>query len=123
MDRLLLEGMVFFGRHGALPAERELGARLDVGAHRALLETTVQALGLHEEVRVTTRREERGHLSGVRVLVEWAEGTRRNVPELERMVASATLPEPVRARALDAIGRLARAESAVHGLPVADLHL
>lgn len=24
-DRILLEGMVFFGHHGALPAERELG--------------------------------------------------------------------------------------------------
>ena len=30
MDRLLLQGMVFFGRHGALPAERELGARFQV---------------------------------------------------------------------------------------------
>jgi len=30
MDRLLLEGMVFFGRHGALAAERELGARFTV---------------------------------------------------------------------------------------------
>ena len=30
MDRLLLEGMAFFGRHGALAAERELGARFTV---------------------------------------------------------------------------------------------
>jgi dihydroneopterin aldolase len=30
MDRLLLEGMTFFGRHGVLPAERELGARFSV---------------------------------------------------------------------------------------------
>lgn len=30
MDRLLLEGMTFFGRHGTLPAERELGARFSV---------------------------------------------------------------------------------------------
>lgn len=30
MDRLLLEGMTFFGRHGALLAERELGARFSV---------------------------------------------------------------------------------------------
>lgn len=29
-DRLLLHGMVFFGRHGALAAERELGARFGV---------------------------------------------------------------------------------------------
>jgi dihydroneopterin aldolase len=30
MDRLLLQGMVFFGRHGALAAERDLGARFQV---------------------------------------------------------------------------------------------
>jgi dihydroneopterin aldolase len=29
-DRVLLEGMVFFGRHGVLPAERELGQRFVV---------------------------------------------------------------------------------------------
>ena len=30
MDRLLLEGMAFTGRHGVLPAERELPARFRV---------------------------------------------------------------------------------------------
>jgi len=30
MDRLLLHGMVFFGRHGHRPAERELGQRFSV---------------------------------------------------------------------------------------------
>jgi dihydroneopterin aldolase len=29
-DRILLEGMVFFGRHGTLPAEQELGQRFVV---------------------------------------------------------------------------------------------
>ena len=36
MDRLLLEGMVFFGRHGALAAERELGARFTVDVELGL---------------------------------------------------------------------------------------
>ena len=30
MDRILREGMAFFGRHGVFPAERELGARFTV---------------------------------------------------------------------------------------------
>lgn len=30
MDRVLMKGMAFFGRHGVFPAERELGARLTV---------------------------------------------------------------------------------------------
>jgi dihydroneopterin aldolase len=32
VDRILMEGMVFFGRHGVFPAERELGARFTVDA-------------------------------------------------------------------------------------------
>jgi len=30
MDRIILKGMHFFGYHGVLPAERELGQRFDV---------------------------------------------------------------------------------------------
>jgi dihydroneopterin aldolase len=30
VDRILMEGMTFFGRHGVFPAERELGARFTV---------------------------------------------------------------------------------------------
>ena len=115
--------IAYFDCPSGISGDMALGALLDVGAHRALLETTVQSLGLSDEVRVTTRREERGHLSGVRVLVECGEGPRRGVPELRRVVGEAQLPEPVRGRALEAIGRLARAESAVHGLPLEDLHL
>ena len=36
MDRLLLEGMIFFGRHGALAAERDLGARFTVDVELGL---------------------------------------------------------------------------------------
>src|SRR5438445_6917895 len=80
-------------------------------------------MGLAGEVRLETRREDRGHLSGVRVLVHCEEGPPRTLPELERRVAEADLPSPVRRRALDALGRLGRAESAVHGLPADRLHL
>jgi dihydroneopterin aldolase len=61
MDRLLLEGMTFFGRHGALPAERELGARFSVdvelvadlrrAGHTDRLEDTVDYSKVYEVVR------------------------------------------------------------------------
>jgi pyridinium-3,5-bisthiocarboxylic acid mononucleotide nickel chelatase len=115
--------IAYFDCPSGISGDMTLGALLDVGADVALLDAAVQALGLAAEVRVTTRREERGHLTGVRVLVECAEGPRRSVPELERVVADAGLPEPVRRHALGAIGRLARAESAVHGVPIQELVL
>jgi uncharacterized protein (TIGR00299 family) protein len=115
--------IAYFDCPSGISGDMTLGALLDVGADVALLDATVRALGLAPEVRVVTRREERGHLSGVRVLVECVEGPRRNVAELQRVVADADLPEAVRGRALEAIGRLARAESAVHGLTTEDLVL
>ncbi len=36
MDRILLEGMSFFGHHGAYPAERELGTHFTVDAELEL---------------------------------------------------------------------------------------
>jgi pyridinium-3,5-bisthiocarboxylic acid mononucleotide nickel chelatase len=115
--------IAYFDCPSGISGDMALGALLDVGADAALLDATVRALGLAGEVRIASRREERGHLGGVRVLVECGEGPHRSVPELEQVVARATLPEPVRRRGLEAVGRLARAESAVHGRPVEELHL
>jgi dihydroneopterin aldolase len=60
-DRILLQGMVFFGRHGTLPAERELGQRfvVDVELHLDLalagrsddLTLTVDYSEAHRQVR------------------------------------------------------------------------
>jgi dihydroneopterin aldolase len=50
MDRLLLEGMAFFGRHGALPAERELGGRFGVDV---ALEADLGQAGLSDRLEDT----------------------------------------------------------------------
>jgi uncharacterized protein (TIGR00299 family) protein len=115
--------IAYFDCPSGVSGDMALGALLDVGADPGLLEAAVQALGLQDEVRVTARREERGHLGGTRVVVKCREGPPRTVPQLEAAVAGAELPEAVRSRSLEAIGRLAKAESAVHGRPVAELHL
>ena len=60
-DRIMLEGMVFFGRHGVLPAERELGQRFVVSVEMRLdlqpagatddLTKTVNYGEVHQRVR------------------------------------------------------------------------
>ena len=60
-DRVLLEGMVFFGRHGVLTAERELGQRFVVDVEMRLnlrragvsddLTETVDYREVHRRVR------------------------------------------------------------------------
>jgi len=100
-----------------------LGALLDAGADRSVLDAAVEVLGLRGEVQLDVRHEERGHLGGIRVEVACSEGPSRNLPELERVVREAPLPDRVRDRALDALERLGLAESAVHRRPAHELHL
>jgi pyridinium-3,5-bisthiocarboxylic acid mononucleotide nickel chelatase len=106
-----------------ISGDMTLGALVDAGADPGLLQATVDALSLSEEVRISARHEERGHLGGTRVLVECGAGPARTVPELARVVSEAPLPERVRERALEAIRRIGQAEAEVHGLPVERVHL
>ena len=115
--------ILYFDCPSGISGDMTLGALLDVGADPGLLQATVEALGLDQEVRVSARHEERGHLGGTRVVVECGEGPPRTVPQLEQAVARAELPGRVRERALRAIGRIGAAESEVHGKNVADIHL
>jgi dihydroneopterin aldolase len=49
-DRILLEGMVFFGYHGVLPAERELGQRFVVDVE---LRLDLRPAGLSDDLGLT----------------------------------------------------------------------
>jgi uncharacterized protein (DUF111 family) len=46
----------------------------------------------------------------------------RGAIELMALVADSAVPQPIRERVLDMLGRLAEAEAAVHGLPLAQVH-
>jgi dihydroneopterin aldolase len=50
VDRILMEGMAFFGRHGVFPAERELGARFTVDV---VLEGDLRAPGRSDRLEET----------------------------------------------------------------------
>jgi uncharacterized protein (TIGR00299 family) protein len=115
--------IAYFECPSGISGDMTLGALLDAGADRSLLDAAVRALGLAGEVGIEVRREERGHLGGLRVLVECGTGPSRNLPELNRVVRQAPLPDPVRERTLAALDRLGRAEAAVHGRPAEELHL
>ena len=115
--------IAYFDCPSGISGDMALGALLDAGAERSLLDATVEALGLSGEVQIETRREQRGHLGGLRVTVECAGGPARTVPDLVRKVQKAELPGKVRGQALEALDRLGRAEAAVHGQPVEEIHL
>jgi hypothetical protein len=115
--------IAYFDCFSGISGDMTLGALIDCGAERTQLDAAVEALGLGDEVSIDVRREERGHVGGTRVVVEVSDRVGRTVPKLRQVVEDADAPEPVKSLSLEAINRLARAESALHGLPEDRVHL
>jgi pyridinium-3,5-bisthiocarboxylic acid mononucleotide nickel chelatase len=115
--------IAYFDCFAGISGDMTLGALVDAGADRALLDASVEALGLAGEVSIEVRHETRGHVGGTRVLVETLDRVERTVPELRAAVEAAGAPDQVKRPVLDAINRLAAAEGRIHGRPVGQLHL
>jgi hypothetical protein len=95
-----------------------LGALVDAGVPLAVLRDAVAALGT-EPILLTAEASTRHGIGGTRVRVDAPEasGVHRSWADVRALLAAAPLAGPVRERALDAFGRLARAEAAVHRVP------
>jgi uncharacterized protein (TIGR00299 family) protein len=115
--------IAYFDCFAGISGDMTLGALIDSGADRGLLDAAIEALGLGDEVTIDVRHETRGHVGGTRVIVETVDRVERTVPVLRAVVEDADAPEKVKAPTLDAIDRLARAESRLHGLPEDQVHL
>ncbi len=103
--------IAYFDCFAGISGDMTLGALMDAGADRALLDATVEALGLADEVTIEVRHETRGHVGGTRVLIQTVDRVERTVPALRAVAA------------IEAINRLSRAESRLHGLSEDELHL
>jgi hypothetical protein len=115
--------VAYFDCFSGISGDMTLGALIDGGADRAVLDAVVEALRLGDEVTLEVRHETRGHAGGTRVVVGVTDRVERTVPALRRVIEEADTPVDVKAPALDAINRLARAESQVHGVPEERAHL
>ena len=115
--------VAYFDCFSGISGDMTLGALLDCGADRAVLDAAVEAMRLGDEVSLEVRRESRGHTAGTRVVVEVAGRVERTVPQLRAVVEESGAPGGVRSHALHALERLARAESHIHGVPEEKLHL
>src|ERR1700682_4695009 len=115
--------IAYFDCFAGISGDMTLGALIDSGADRALLDAAIEALRLSDEVTIQVRHETRGHVGGTRVIVETVDRVERTVPALRAVVEEADAPESVKAQAVDAINRLGSAESRLHGLPEDQVHL
>jgi pyridinium-3,5-bisthiocarboxylic acid mononucleotide nickel chelatase len=115
--------IAYFDCFAGISGDMTLGALIDSGADRALLDAAVEALRLGDEVAIDVRHETRGHVGGTRVLVKTVDRVERTVPALRAVVEEADAPDGVKTPVIDALNRLARAESRLHGVPENELHL
>jgi pyridinium-3,5-bisthiocarboxylic acid mononucleotide nickel chelatase len=92
-----------------------LGALVDAGVPLAVLQSTVDALGVGP-VRLTVEPVHRHGIGATRVRVEVPGGEQphRNLPTIVALLSEADLAVPVRETARAAFERLAAAEAAVH---------
>jgi uncharacterized protein (TIGR00299 family) protein len=99
-----------------------LGALVDAGVPVATLQAAVDAIGVEPvELRVSTV--ERHGIGATKLDVHTAPAPHgRTWAGVRELVQGAALADAVRATALDAFGRLARAEAAVHRVAVDDVH-
>ena len=99
-----------------------LGALVDAGVPVGTLQAAVDAVGV-EPVELAVSTAERHGIGATAVEVRAPDAaTTRTWADVRGLVESATLPAPVRATALDAFARLARAEAAVHRTTPDDVH-
>jgi uncharacterized protein (TIGR00299 family) protein len=115
--------VAYFDCFAGISGDMTLGALIDSGADRAIVDAAIEAMRLEDEVKVDVRREARGHVGGTRVVVETVDRVDRTVPSLRGVVEDADVPNDVKRAALDAINRLAQAEERIHQLPEDQLHL
>src|SRR5437660_707493 len=115
--------IAYFDCFAGISGDMTLGALIDAGGDRAVLDAAVEALRLGDEVKIDIRHESRGHAGGTRILVGVAERVERTVPALRRVIEESDAPDVVKTPALDAINRLAHAEAQVHHAPSEHAHL
>jgi len=115
--------IAYFDCFSGISGDMTLGALVDCGADKALLDAVVEALRLGDEVTVDVRHETRGHVGGTRVIVGINDRVERTVPALRSVIEESDAPAEVKSPALAAINRLALAEARVHGVEEEKLHL
>ena len=116
--------IAYFDCFSGISGDMTLGALIDAGADRAVLDATKEALRLTHEVKIEVRREQRGHLGGTRVRVETEEGGQpRNISALKRVVEQSEIPTAVKKQALAAVQLIGQAEQRIHNLAEEDVHL
>ncbi len=116
--------LLYFDPFGGAAGDMLLAALLDAGAAESDVQRCLAGLGL-AGWRLEVRRDRHQGFSGVRAVVELDAPfyPARHLRDVQLLLASAPLPGRVRQRALAVFEALFRAEAAVHGQELEEVHL
>ncbi|MBD3277115.1 MAG: nickel pincer cofactor biosynthesis protein LarC [Candidatus Aegiribacteria sp.] len=99
-----------------------LGALLDCGLSKDLMENALDKLGLRGW-KLTAEKVLKNGMQGTLVTVHVPEEENaRHLSDILEILDRSSLPEPVVERTASAFSRLAEAESRAHGIPVEEVH-
>jgi len=113
----------YFDVYVGISGDMILGSLVDVGLPLGLLQDTVAALGLGDEIQLSSRTVRKGALTGTKVEVTCQETHHhRHLSDILAMIGDAALPEHVKEQAAAVFTRLGEAEAGVHGYALEDVH-
>jgi uncharacterized protein (TIGR00299 family) protein len=115
--------IAYFDCFSGASGDMLLGCLLDAGLALDELKVDLAKLALGG-YRLEAERVTRRGLTGtyLRVVHGTEERPARTLPAIERIVANSDLPESIKNRSLAVFRRIARAEAAIHGTAVEDVH-
>lgn len=114
--------IVYFDCFAGASGDMILGALLDLGLPLPELQSDLDLLHL-PGYRLNGEPCRRGPIVATRAIVEMEPGApRRNLDDITALIDASGLPRPVKNQAVAIFDHLARAEAAVHGRPVSEIH-
>lgn len=114
--------IAYFDCFSGLSGDMALGALIDLGVPVDALTSEMKKLKSLEGWSIETRRERRGAVEGVRVVIAAGEQPRRKFSDIQILFSESDLDAGVREKSLAIFERLANAEARVHGVPLENVH-
>ncbi|VAX21113.1 hypothetical protein MNBD_NITROSPINAE04-2246 [hydrothermal vent metagenome] len=115
--------LAYFDCFSGISGDMALGAMVDVGLPIAKLRSELKKLNL-DGYTISASKVKRCGIAGTKVTVRLTKKSthHRLYPDIVKMIEKSGLSDEVKKRALDIFGKLAQAESKVHGEPMEKIH-
>jgi hypothetical protein len=114
--------IAYFDCFSGVSGDMSLGALIDLGVPVEALTSEMKRMKYLTDWSIETRRERRGAIEGMRVLISAGEQPHRKLSDIQAIFNESDLDPKVREKSLAIFQRIADAEGRVHGVAPQDVH-